>query len=82
MYKRGRVWSRKPIIEPEKGNHMAWFIIQRERKTWTKFIVEADDKESAIEDSENCQYLGYVDGDDTKLPPPTLTQENSAQYLR
>lgn len=44
---------------------MAWFIIQRERKTWTKFIVEADDEESAMEDSENWQYLGYMDGDDT-----------------
>lgn len=43
---------------------MAWFIIQRDRTTWTKFIVEADDEKSAIE-AENCQYLGYVDGDDT-----------------
>ena len=44
---------------------MAWFIIQCERKTWTKYLVEAEDKDAAVEDSDNWQYLGYVDGDDT-----------------
>lgn len=44
---------------------MAWFIIQCERKTWTKYLVEAEDQEAAMEDSDNWQYLGYVDGDGT-----------------
>lgn len=44
---------------------MAWFIIQCERKTWTKYLVEAEDQEAAMEDTDNWQYLGYVDGDDT-----------------
>ena len=44
---------------------MAWFIIQRERKTWTKYLVEAKDAEAAFEDDVNWQYWGYVDGDDT-----------------
>ena len=45
---------------------MSWFIIQCERKTWTKFIVEAENEESALESSDDWQYLGYVDGDDIK----------------
>ncbi len=45
---------------------MAWFLIQSERKTWTKYLVEANDEEAAIESSDNWQYLGYVDGDDTE----------------
>jgi len=44
---------------------MAWFIIQSERKTWTKYLVEAEDEEAAF-DSDHWQYLGYVDGDDTE----------------
>ncbi len=44
---------------------MAWFIIQRERKTWTKYLVEAEDEEAAMENSDNWQYLGYMDEDDT-----------------
>ncbi len=43
---------------------MAWFIIQCERKTWTKYLVEAADEEGAMQDSDRWQYLGYVDGDD------------------
>ncbi len=45
---------------------MAWFIIQCERKTWTKYLVEAEDEEAPIEDSDDLQYLGYVDGEDTE----------------
>lgn len=45
---------------------MAWFIIQCERKTWTKYLVEAKDEKSAMEDSDNWQYMGYVDGEDTE----------------
>ncbi len=45
---------------------MAWFIIQCERKTWTKYLVEAEDEEAALEASDNLQYLGYVDGEDTE----------------
>ena len=44
---------------------MAWFIIQCERKTWTKYLVEADSQEVAMEDSNNWKYLGYLDGEDT-----------------
>ena len=44
---------------------MAWFIIQCERKTWTKFLVEAKDKNAAFEESDNLQYLGHLDGEDT-----------------
>lgn len=44
---------------------MAWFIIQCERKTWTKYLVEADSEEAGFGTSDNWQYLGYVDGDDT-----------------
>lgn len=44
---------------------MAWFIIQCERKTWTKYLVEAENKDDALYDSDKWQYLGYVDGDDT-----------------
>jgi hypothetical protein len=47
-----------------KGEIMAWFIIQRERKTWTKYLVEAENAESAFEDAEDWEYLGYLDGDD------------------
>lgn len=44
---------------------MAWFVIQCERRTWTKYLVEADSEESAFQSSDNWQYLGYLDGDDT-----------------
>jgi hypothetical protein len=47
-----------------KGEIMAWFIIQRERKTWTKYLVEAENVEAAFEDDEDWEYLGYLDGDD------------------
>ncbi len=45
---------------------MAWFIIQAERKTWTKYLVEAKDEEAALMSSDSWQYLGYVDGEDTE----------------
>jgi hypothetical protein len=45
---------------------MAWFIIQCERKTWTKYIVEAEDEDSAIWASDDWEYLGYLDDEDTK----------------
>ena len=45
---------------------MPWFIVQSERKTWTKYIVEADDEESALGNADDWVYFGYVDGDDTK----------------
>ena len=43
---------------------MAWFIIQRERKTWTKYLVEAENLKAASEDDKDWEYLGYLDGDD------------------
>jgi len=45
---------------------MAWFIIRCERKTWTKYVVEAENEDAAIESYEDWQYLGYVDGDCTE----------------
>ncbi len=59
---------------------MAWFIIQRERKTWTKYLVEADSAEGAFENDDNWEYLGYVDGDDTDSSPvggPFWTKEEA-----
>ncbi len=44
---------------------MAWFIIESERRTWTKYLVEADDSEVATRCSDRWEYLGYLDGDDT-----------------
>lgn len=45
---------------------MAWFIIQSERKTWTKYLVQAKDKDAALSNCDCWEYLGYVDGEDTK----------------
>jgi hypothetical protein len=45
---------------------MAWFIIQCERKTWTKYLIEAENKEAALEAGDDLQYLGYVDGENTE----------------
>ena len=44
---------------------MPWFIVQAERKTWTKYLIEAENADSALMESDGCEYLGYVDGDDT-----------------
>ena len=44
---------------------MAWFIIQCERKTWTKYLVEVESKDAALDASDDWQYLGYMDGEDT-----------------
>jgi hypothetical protein len=45
---------------------MAWFIIQCECKTWTKYLVEVEDEEAALQSSDDWQYLGYVDGEETE----------------
>jgi hypothetical protein len=45
---------------------MPWFIVHSERKTWTKYVVEAENEDAALRDSDNWQYLGYVDGEDTE----------------
>ena len=60
---------------------MAWFIIQCERKTWTKYLVEADNEEAAMEDSNNWEYLGYLDGDDTDSTIVGETFESKAKAL-
>ncbi len=44
---------------------MPWFIVQCERKTWTKYIVEAEDQDAALEDTDDWEYFGYLDGEDT-----------------
>jgi len=43
---------------------MAWFIVQCESKTWIKYLVEAEDEDNALNDSDKWQYLGYVDGEE------------------
>ena len=45
---------------------MAWYVIQSERKTWIKYIVEAADEGAALESRDDAEYLGYVDGDETE----------------
>jgi hypothetical protein len=44
---------------------MAWYIIQSERKTWTKYVVQAEDEKSAIDACDEWEYIGFIDGDDT-----------------
>lgn len=44
---------------------MPFFIIESERTTWTKYLVEAEDEYDAITASDNWQYLGYIDGEET-----------------
>ncbi len=44
---------------------MPWFIIQCERKTWTKYLVQAENAEAAIEACDDWEYWGHVDGEDT-----------------
>lgn len=44
---------------------MPWFIVETERKTWTKYLVEAADEEEAHDKASDAgEYLGYLDGDD------------------
>ena len=43
---------------------MPWFIVETERKTWTKFLVEAADEAEAHRKDDAWEYLGYQDGDD------------------
>ena len=45
---------------------MVWFVIQCERKTWTKYLVEANDAQTALDASDAWRYLGYTDGEDTE----------------
>lgn len=44
---------------------MTWFVIQCERKIWTKYLVEAENEESALHASDNWSYLSYLDGENT-----------------
>jgi len=44
---------------------MAWFIIQCESKTWTKYLVEAESEDAVLGASDDWQYLGYMGGEDT-----------------
>jgi hypothetical protein len=60
---------------------MAWFIIQRERKTWTKYLVEAENAEAAFEDDKDWEYLGYLDGDDEMSEIVGGPCESQAQAL-
>jgi hypothetical protein len=60
---------------------MAWFVIQCERKTWTKYLVEAEDEEVALNASDNWQYLGYLDGEDTECNVVGSPFESKAKAL-
>lgn len=43
---------------------LQWFIIETERKTWTKYLVTAANVADAKERSDTGEYLGYRDGED------------------
>jgi hypothetical protein len=60
---------------------MSWFVVQCERKTWTKYLVEAADEEAAFESSGNWQYLGYVDGEDTESQVVSGSFESKVKAL-
>ncbi len=60
---------------------MAWFIIQCERKTWTKYLVEAESQEAAMENNNNWKYLGYLDGEDTDSSIAGEAFESEAKAL-
>lgn len=45
---------------------MPWFIVESERKTWTKYIVEAADEHAALDACDDWEYFGYVDGEDSE----------------
>jgi hypothetical protein len=42
---------------------MAWFVMQHQRKTWTKFLVEAASEQGVLE-TDDHENLGYLDADD------------------
>lgn len=44
---------------------MAFWIVSSERKTWTKYLVQAETQAEA-QSRDNEEYLGYVDGDDDR----------------
>lgn len=60
---------------------MARFVIQCERKTWTKYLVEAEDEDTALEASGDWLYLGYLDGEDTEHIVVGGPFENEAEAL-
>ena len=39
---------------------MPLFIIQSERKTWTKWLVEANNEVAAAQSSDRSEYLGVM----------------------
>ena len=60
------------------GGTMGWFIIQCERKTWIKYIVEAENQNAALQTCDNWEYLGYLDGEETNsqvIDNPFPTEE-------
>ena len=60
---------------------MPLFIVQSERKTWTKFLVEAPNEALALESDED-RYLGYVDGDNTEATVVGGPFANEEEALR
>lgn len=42
---------------------MKWFVVTCERRTWTKYIVAAENREAALTAFDTWEYIGYVDGD-------------------
>ncbi len=61
---------------------MDWFIIQSERKSWTKYLVEAKDEDAALANCDDWEYLGYVDGEDTKSELVSSALETKAEALQ
>ena len=57
---------------------MPWFILETERKTWTKYLVEATDEREAYYKSDAGEYLGYRDGEDEKVHTYGPFQSRSA----
>jgi hypothetical protein len=45
---------------------MPWFIIGSERKTWSPFLMGAEDENATLDACGNWQYLAYVGADDTE----------------
>lgn len=58
-----------------------WFIVETERKTWTKYLVQAADAADAKEQVDTGEYLGYRDGADAscRIYGP-FTRRDTALY--
>jgi hypothetical protein len=46
---------------------MPWYIVETERRTVTKYLVEATDEAGAHEIADAGEYVGYCDGPDEAI---------------